>query len=410
MASLTIKGQLESAEQRAKLFQALLGASADGILITDASQSILAVNQAFCGYFGASLEEVAGSSLHPWLRQLDGDAPQEWADLEKQLRQAGTWEDVHLQRTTEEGVRYLSVRLSLAESVVEGQSRAIISLWRDVTAQRVEEGALTEADGYDGCPDGPLEASVWETSIHDLLDGTVEEDVETSTKEGNAATPDSTEPRQAEATLRAMNHQLAKRMRELNCLYGLSRLASQSDRSLEEFFLGVVDLLPLAWRYPEITCGRLRFDGKEYASRGFKKSRWKQWQHISAFGKIAGTLEVFYTEERPRLDEGPFLKEERQLLDALARQVGEICERKRVEGALRESEEKLRTIFECIGDGVAVTDAFGNIGEANEALAGMHGYEDREEILGRNVLELIADEDRNRVQEGIVSIVVGGPP
>jgi signal transduction histidine kinase len=48
-------------------------------------------------------------------------------------------------------------------------------------------------------------------------------------------------------------------------------------------------------------------------------------------GEWRGVVEVVYTEERPELDEGPFLREERNLIDAVAREVGIIIKRREAE-------------------------------------------------------------------------------
>jgi hypothetical protein len=45
------------------------------------------------------------------------------------------------------------------------------------------------------------------------------------------------------------------------------------------------------------------------------------------YDRLAGIVEVYYLEEKPTSDEGPFLKEERMLLNAIAERVGKIIER-----------------------------------------------------------------------------------
>ena len=86
----------------------------------------------------------------------------------------------------------------------------------------------------------------------------------------------------------------------------------------------------------------------------------------------------------------------------------DITERKEAEEALRSSREKLRIAFECMADGIAVTDASGNITELNEALVRLHGYSCREEIVGRNATELIAEKDKSRVAENLGEVLTGG--
>ena len=51
-------------------------------------------------------------------------------------------------------------------------------------------------------------------------------------------------------------------------------------------------------------------------------------------GETAGQVEVYYTEAMPRSDEGPFLKEERKLLDAIAERLGHFVSRRRLQRVL----------------------------------------------------------------------------
>jgi len=83
-------------------------------------------------------------------------------------------------------------------------------------------------------------------------------------------------------------------------------------------------------------------------------------------------------------------------------------ERKRAEQVLRQSEEKLRFMFEAIGEGITVTDLEGNIVEANEALLRMSGYSRKEELIGRNGLQFIVEKDRAKAIEDMMKAVDGG--
>ncbi len=149
------------------------------------------------------------------------------------------------------------------------------------------------------------------------------------------------ERKRAEEALRKRTHDLGERVKELGCLFGLSRLIEQPDVSLEEVFQGIIQLAPPAWQYPDIICSRVVFEDKEFKTDNFKNTRWKQSAEIMVSGKKAGIIEVCYLEERPELDEGPFSKEERNLLDALAERLGKFIMHKRAEEALRKSEASL---------------------------------------------------------------------
>ncbi len=138
---------------------------------------------------------------------------------------------------------------------------------------------------------------------------------------------DITDRKQVEETLQKRTFELDERIKELNCLYGMSRLIEKPNISLEKILQGIVDLIPPAWRYPEITCARITLENQEFSNKNFRESIWKQTSNIIVHGKLVGTLEVYYKEERPSIDEGPFLKEERRLIIAIAERLGRIVER-----------------------------------------------------------------------------------
>ena len=52
-------------------------------------------------------------------------------------------------------------------------------------------------------------------------------------------------------------------------------------------------------------------------------------------------MEVYYLDEKPESDEGPFLQEERKLIDAIAERLGHILERIQAEAELRDYREKM---------------------------------------------------------------------
>jgi two-component system cell cycle sensor histidine kinase/response regulator CckA len=202
---------------------------------------------------------------------------------------------------------------------------------------------------------------------------------------------DITERKQAEEALRARTYELGKRAKELNCLYGLSNLVEKPGISLEEILQGTVDLIPHAWQYPEITCARIIVKGQEYRTEDFRKSVWKQTGDIFVHGERVGTLEVCYLEEKPEADEGPFLKEESNLLDAIVQRLGRIIGRKQAEEALRASEAKYRELVQNASSIIMRMDTQGHITFFNEFAQSFFGYT-KDEILGQNVVDTIVPE------------------
>ena len=152
---------------------------------------------------------------------------------------------------------------------------------------------------------------------------------------------DITERKQIEEALNKQTHALGERVKELNCLYGISKIRERNDIAFEEMLQEIVDLIPPSWQYPEITCARIIIEGQEYKTKNFKETTWKQTSNIVVHGKRIGILEICYLEEKPESDEGPFLKEERSLISAITERLGRVTEHKQAEGALRKAHDEL---------------------------------------------------------------------
>jgi hypothetical protein len=138
-----------------------------------------------------------------------------------------------------------------------------------------------------------------------------------------------------EKELKQVSHGLGERIKELTCLYSISKLRERTDFSLENILQAIVDFIPPAWQYPEITCARIIFNGYEFTTKNYKKSSWKLTRDIMVYSERVGTLEVYYLEEKLELDEGPFLREERNLIDAVAERIAKFIEREWAEDEIK---------------------------------------------------------------------------
>lgn len=155
--------------------------------------------------------------------------------------------------------------------------------------------------------------------------------------------------------LQERTHDLAKRVKELNCLYGISELRERPGITLEEILQGVADLIPASWEHPEITCARILLGYQEFKTANFRETSWKQSCDIMVHGEWAGTLEVYFL-QRPENEEGPFLKEKVSLLNAIAERLGRIAETVRAEEALHLEKENLINILKSMEDWVYKTN------------------------------------------------------
>ncbi len=156
-----------------------------------------------------------------------------------------------------------------------------------------------------------------------------------------AVAKDITDKKHTETERDKLVHDLGERVKELGCLTAIGRVAQIPDLSWEETLKGIVQLIPPGWQYPEITCASISVDQQRFETPNFTETAWGQTADIAIKGVPSGSVEVYYLEDKPEMDEGPFLKEERSLIVAIAERSGVIVERKRSDRALRESEASL---------------------------------------------------------------------
>ena len=115
-----------------------------------------------------------------------------------------------------------------------------------------------------------------------------------------------------------MLRKLRERVKELTALHRASRLFQKSAKSLKTTLARLVNLLPPAWQYPDITAARISYDKFTCCTNNFKLTPWVQRAEFQTGRGKKGVIEIAYLEERPAEKEGPFLKEERALINSLA--------------------------------------------------------------------------------------------
>ena len=148
---------------------------------------------------------------------------------------------------------------------------------------------------------------------------------------------------------------LNERVKELQCLYGVANLAERPGITLDELYQEVAELLPAGWQYPESTCVRIIVNDREFRTNNYRDTEWKQSADIKVHNVAVGRVEVNYLEERPELDEGPFLKEERLLINAVAERLGKVAERRQAEEERKQATEKLLKAMQGTIQAIAVT-------------------------------------------------------
>ena len=128
-----------------------------------------------------------------------------------------------------------------------------------------------------------------------------------------------------------------------------------------------------------------------------QEHRWELVEKLKINGKLRNE-EVFFKRKDGTtfygLENSTITEEDNHIyFDAV---INDINERKMTEEALRESEEKYRTILENIEDGYFETDLEGNFTFVNPAIVKILGYPENE-LLGMNNLEYMDDENARKV-------------
>ena len=112
-------------------------------------------------------------------------------------------------------------------------------------------------------------------------------------------------------------HEQRERLKELGCINQTTYILKEN-KPVEETLQQIVLLLPDAWQYPEYTVARITFMQNEFESLDFQETKWKMTQEFNTIDEEKGTIEIFYTKEFREEYEGPFLKEERDLIENIA--------------------------------------------------------------------------------------------
>jgi len=108
-----------------------------------------------------------------------------------------------------------------------------------------------------------------------------------------------------------------ERLKELGAINETTNVL-KSDKDVKEKLQEICNIIPLAWQYPEHTVARIKFSGHVYVSKHFKETAWVQRKNFETIDDKEGFIEIFYLKEFPVIDEGPFMKEERHLINNLS--------------------------------------------------------------------------------------------
>lgn len=139
-------------------------------------------------------------------------------------------------------------------------------------------------------------------------------------------------------------HKYQLRIKELDCLYKISKLQENLDLTSGEIINLIVNLLPGSTQYPEVAVARVSFENQMYDSEDFKLPVQRYSALIQNYGFVVGKLMIGYFEERPEEYNGPFLDEEVKLVNLVSETISRMIERK-TSGEWRRSIDKYALVL-----------------------------------------------------------------
>jgi PAS domain S-box-containing protein len=170
---------------------------------------------------------------------------------------------------------------------------------------------------------------------------------------------------------------LEERVKELRALHDVAHVLSEEKGPDADLLKELCAVLPRGWQYPENTACRISYGDLETETLDFERTPWSQRAEFRTEDGTPGAVEVVYRESRPLADEGPFLSEERKLIDSVAGMISSSFNRRQAEAAVCQSEGQYAALFAGSAIGTALTDTRGRVLKTNPALEHFLGYPPR---------------------------------
>jgi PAS domain S-box-containing protein len=375
----------KSTEEALEYADSIINTVREPLIALDQDLRVITASRSFYETFKVKPEETVGQLIYD-LGNNQWDIPKLRELLETILPQKTTFDNYEVEHDfVTIGKRIMLLNARQIHTIL-GKERIILLAIEDITERKKTEEILQRL----------------EREYHSFMEKALSEQRDLTINLKNTMV--SRDDLIKEATKREQTeHLLMVRMRQLQAFYSLAEIIEREGILLNEFYQELANILPNSWQYPEITCARIVIGESEFRMKNFIETEWMQSATVKVNGLQVGRIDVGYLEQKPKQDEGPFLREERMLLDAITERLGRVIERKQLEEALKGSEIRYRRLFEAARDGILTLDVdTGTVMDVNPFMVEMLGFS-REEFLGKKIWELGSFKDvianRNNFEE-----------
>ena len=193
--------------------------------------------------------------------------------------------------------------------------------------------------------------------------------------------------RRRTAALSAAHARLGERVKEQTCLYAVFERSEDLEGPLADVLADIAALLPAGFSYPDSAVASIEWAGQVHATGRMAGTVARISAGICPRGVCDGTVTVAYRDAWALQDEGPFLYEERKLIEAVAARIAGIILRRESEERLLQSEERFRRLFDDTRQPTALLED-GRFVAANRASLAMLGLTEAGQLLGRTPLDI----------------------
>jgi PAS domain S-box-containing protein len=291
-------------------FRSVAQAANDAIIIADDRGDIILWNRGAQTIFGYQEKEVVGKSLTILM-------PERYREMHSTglQRLSATGESTMIGKTVElHGLRRDGSEFPLELSLGTWHPAEGIfysGIIRDITMRKQAQQELQTAHAE-------LEARVQErTAELSIVNAELRQEISAHQR--------------AEEQKQKLLQDLRERVKELEVLHQMARLLQNEQKPIEALLPEITSILPPAWKHDEVAAARIIFDGVEYTTANFFSTPWKLRAGFTTPEGKHGALEVVYLKEMPDEVEGPFLADERRLINSLAELLMSYLERKETE-------------------------------------------------------------------------------
>ncbi len=218
---------------------------------------------------------------------------------------------------------------------------------------------------------------------------------------------DITERKKVDEENKRVSYLLNERVKELTTLYKVGQILQDETRPVEKVLQEIVNELPSGWQYPEITEARIRCGGTDYCTANFEPGPYIQTALFKMEDDSIGSIEILYKEARPEQAEGPFLAEERDLIDMIAEMIRIYLVRRNAMEKLVREKQLSESIINSLPGVFYLFDYSGKYLRWNKNHELISGY-DAEDMRTMQPLDFIAEEEKKKIEEKIVEVFSGG--